>query len=204
MSLFRAFGLFILQIPLTLAGLVIVAATIPFRKTDESTRKPFSQHPEHGSWVFSNFPGWWGNPFDGLNEDKRGWFANWCIERGIKYPSWLAMWIWAAIRNPINYWSRCVVGVDVSLCTIDKLAGQDVVEADKGNPGWQFLCATRNDGKKFHRFFAELPYPFRKNRMFTINLGWKIKLAHNSVGVDDRPQDRLKGDVFRLSFWKVL
>ena len=108
----RAFLLFIIQAPLIAAGaLFVVPIMIPFRKTDESTRKPYTQYPELGEYVFTNYPGWWGNPCDGLIGDKRGEFAKWCVDHGIKPGGFLAMYIWTAVRNPINTWSRLVVGV---------------------------------------------------------------------------------------------
>lgn len=202
MSLLRAFGLAICKLFLIVAGLFVVAVMIPFRKTDESTRKPFTQH--EGEWVFTNIHGWFGNPFDGLMGDKRGWFANWCREKGIEFPSFLSMYVWAAIRNPVNYWSRCVVGVDVSRCTIEKLWGDDVVIEEPGQGGAQYLRAICDDGEIYDRLFIVLPYPFKKDRAFMLDIGWKIKLSHNGTAPDARPQDRFKGIVFTGSFWKGL
>lgn len=202
MSLFRAFGLFLLQIPLILIGIVVVAVLIPFRKTDETTKKLFTEYPIGGYWEFSNFGTWWGNPFDGLLGDKRGWWDNECRKKERTCRNYFSMWLWAAVRNPVNYFSRCVAGVDVSRCVITKLAGKDVVEADTGLPGWQYLLATRDDGKQYHRFFTEIPYPFSKRHMLMIDIGWKIKLSHNGTTPDARPQDRFKGDVFTISLWK--
>lgn len=200
----RAFLLFIVQIPLILIGLIVVAVMIPFRKTDEATRKTFTQYPEHGEWVFTNFGGWWGNPCDGLIGDKRGWFANWCVEHCIDSPSFLSMWIWAAIRNPINGWSRLVAGVDVSRCLIEKKHGQDVVSDSVGMTGWQYLVAYRDDGKEFPRLYVVIPWFFDKAHAVMIDIGWKVKLSHNGTPKDAPLNDRMKGNVFTISPWKTL
>ena len=111
---------------------------------------------------------------------------------------------WNGVRNPANWFGRHVKGIDVSECDIIKLAGQDVVEADQGFPGWQFLVAERADGKLFHRFFLEAPWFFKPDRLFLIDIGWKIKLSHNNTPSDAEPQDKYKGSVFTISPWKSL
>ena len=201
----RAVLLFFAQIPLILIGPLVVACMLPFRKTDESTRTPYTQYPQHGEWVFTNFPGWWGNPCDGLLGDKRGWWANYCRENyGLPETDWRCMVMWAAFRNPINTWSRLVVGVDVSLCKIAKLWGDDVVQEEPGIYGVQYLIATREDGKKFPRFYAVLPWFFRPDKAIMIDIGWKIKLSHNNTPPDARINDRMKGNVLTISPWKGL
>lgn len=200
----RAFLLFLIQIPLIVAGLFIVPFMIPFRKVDPLTLSPYTQHPELGDWVFANFPGWWGNPCDGLIGDKRGDFAQLCVDHGIKPGGFVAMWIWAAIRNPVNYWSRCVAGIDVSQCVIGKLWGDDVVTEEPGWYGAQYLIATRSDGRMFPRLFISFPWLFRRDKAFMLDIGWKIKLSHNGTPSTARINDRMKGNVFTISPWKGL
>jgi len=196
----RAVLLWLSFLPLWLAGLVIVAVMIPFRKTDESTRKPFSRYPELGDWVFTNFPGWWGNPFDGLAGDKRGDFAN----RMKGWSHFVSMYVWAAIRNPVNYWSRMVAGIDVSKCKIIKRWGDDEVIEKPGIGGVQYLVALREDGKTFPRLLVVWPWWFDKTHAVLIDIGWKVKLSHNGTASDAPPQDRYKGHVFTLSPWKSI
>lgn len=201
----RAFLLFLVQIPLILIGPLVVACMLPFRKTDESTRKPFTQYPELGDYVFTNFSGWWGNPCDGLLGDKRGWWANYCWEHYHRHHTHpFCMWMWAAFRNPINYFSRCVAGVDVSRCLIEKKWGQDVVSDSVGKTGWQYLVAYRDDGKEFPRLYIVLPWFFKPTHAVMIDIGWKVKLSHNGTPKDARLADRAKGDVFTISPWKTL
>ena len=201
----RAFLWFLVQIPLILIGPLVVACMIPFRKTDEATRTPYTQYPQHGDWVFTNFPGWWGNPCDGLLGDKRGWWANYCREHyGLPETDWRCMVMWAAFRNPLNAMSRLVIGVDVSRCVIDKVWGDDVVIEEPGEGGKQYLIARRDDGKTFPRLFVVMPYWFDPAHAVLIDIGWKIKLSHNGTPKDARLADRAKGIVFTISPWKTL
>ena len=188
-------------------GLPAVALALPFR-TERDGAVPFSQYPGNGEWRLVTLPRWarwWDNIYDGMWGDKRGWWDNYCRENYDKTcKAFKSMYVWAAIRNSANYFKRNVVGVDVSECDIIKLAGQDYVEADEGFPGWQFLVADRVDGKLFHRFFLEIPWWFNPQRIFLIDIGWKIKMSHNNTPSDARPQDRFKGSVFTVSPWKSL
>lgn len=187
---------------LWIAGWFVLPVMIPFRKTDESTRKPYTQYPELGEYVFSNVPGWWGNPFDGLIGDKRGEFAKWCADRGIKPGGFLAMLIWSALRNPCNYWSRLVVGIDMSFATVVKIFGDAVMVEKEGVYCVQFLCATDANGKEFCRLFICLPWLFRPDKAFMLDIGWKVKLTHNGTTDQSEPSARYKGHVCTVSPWK--
>ena len=203
---FRCFLYALAGIPVTLAGFFVVAVALPFRWA-EGDPMPFSQYPQYGCWQRWRLPRWallWDNAFDGVVTDKRGWFANQCAMRWYGFPSFIGMYIWTAIRNPANYWSRVVTGVDVSQCLIEKVAGQDVVSDSVGKTGWQVLRALRNDGKCFPRLYVVLPWWFRPDKAIMIDIGWKIKLSHNRTTPDARINDRMKGNVFTISPWKGL
>lgn len=196
------------KIVLAVVGLVVVALALPFR-TESGMPCVFSdpRFTHLGQWRLCRLPRWalwWDNPFDGLYGDARGWWANQCLEAGRAYDSWASCWLWAAIRNPVNYFSRQVIGVDVAECTIARLAGADYVEADQGAPGWQVLLATRADGKTFPRFLLELPWRFAPSHILLIDLGWKVKLSHNGTFKDAAPEQRIKGVVCAISLWKEL
>ena len=196
----KSTAIFLLNIPVTLLGLPIVALALPFRRTIGDP-VPFRDPRFSGFWQLVRLPKWallWDNPYDGVLGDKRGWWDNYSGGA----TKFFSMWNWTAVRNPANYWSRNVVGVDVSDCVITKLAGQDIVEADKGFPGWQLLVATRSDGKIFPRFFAEIPVG--KSHIFLIDWGWKVKLSHNETKPSDPPENRFKGSVNTISPWKSL
>lgn len=197
---------FLLGIPVTLAGLVLVAIGLPFRVTVTGTRQPFTMYPEatDRGWQLVRLPAWlrlWDNAFDGLLGDRRGWWDNYCREHyGKPCTAFYSMWQWTAIRNPANYWSRVVTGCDVSRCRIDKLAGSDQAEEDA--PGWSFLLATRDDGARFYLLQFCLPWAFRRDRAVYGRFGWKVKLAHNGTPPTALDKDRIKGSVYRLSPWK--
>lgn len=204
--LIKSVTVFLIHIPLIVLGPLVVALALPFRSEHGNT-VPFTKYPGQGEWRLIRLPAWarwWDNPYDGMWGDKRGWWDNECRKSGRTCKSFLSMWLWAAIRNPTNYFSRNVVGVDVSKCSFVKLGGRDVVEADKGFPGWQFLMAVTTEGRRVYRFFAEIPYTWRGDKLFLIDIGWKIKLSHKGTLPTAEPQDRMKGSVFTISPWKSL
>ena len=203
--LMKAFLLALAGLPVTLLGLLLVAVGLPFRKSFPETMRPFSQYPQHGHWMLVDLPSWlkpWSNPFDGALGDKRGWWAN---ERGGKHTSYLSMWLWLAIRNPANYWSRVMTGVDVSRCKIERVKGNaDVIIEEPGVSNWHVLKATRDDGKTFYRFWLVWAYPFRPDKSLNIDIGWKLKLEDSEMSPDAPIKDRIVGSVFTPGIWKTL
>ena len=204
---FKSISVFLSGIIITILGLPIVAIALPFRKYGLDIIR-FTQYTELGYWKKVTLPKWarwWSNEFDGAYGDKRGWWANNCIEKYNKqYNQFFPMWMWLAVRNPANYWSRVVTGIDVSECTIKKLAGQDIVSDSIDELGWQFLVAEREDGKLFHSLRFAFPWFFSENHIIYGWFGWKLKLSHNAVEKSDIDSMRLKGSVFRVSFWKKI
>jgi len=206
--LFKSSLYFLIEIPLILLGLPLVAIGIPFRDLPAiDGLRPFTdpRFLGRGYWARVRLPRWllwWDNPFDGLWGDKRGWWDNECRRHGRTCEHPLSMWLWAAIRNPANYFSRCIVGCDVSRCVIRKLAGHDVVSGDAGKREWQFLVATDDRGRQYHRLFISWAWPFKPERSLLIDIGWKVKLSHNGTAPDAMEQDRYKGSVFTVSPWK--
>lgn len=200
----HSLGMLLLNIPVTLLGLVLVAIGIPFRRTFPETAAPFTVWGEYGSWELVRLPSllkWWDNQYDGLYGDKRGY---WSDQRGGKHDSFLSMWLWAAVRNPANYFSRNVTVVDISRCVVTKVWGDDEVIEEPGYQCAQFLCATRDDGKKFYRMFISWALPFRQDKALLLDIGYKFKLGHNSMSHDAPEKDRLRSDVFVVSPWKHL
>ena len=205
------FYLLILEFFVQLSGLVINAIAIPFKYRDTDLTNSgasivYTQYPEHGVWERWRLPKWalwWDNPYDGLTGDKRGWWANECRKSSRSEYDFISMYVWSALRNPANYFSRKITGVDVSDCKIDKVAGSDVVD-DTGFSGksWQYLVAKDGKGKEYIRLFGVIPWS--KTRMIYFNIGWKIKLEHNATSPDGREQDRFKGNTFRFSPFKAI
>lgn len=200
-------SLFLVKLPVQILGLLIVALAIPFRYSENTVEndglsRQYSQYPELGSWTRWRLPKWalwWDNAYDGLTGDKRGWWANECRKAGRTEYSFLSMYIWAALRNSANYFSRYVSGVDVSDCTIKMIAGnaEKVDESGASGKSWQHLVAINSKGKEFHRIFGS--FPLFGKRSVLVNLGWKIKLDQNGTPKDARGQDRFKGNTIQIS-----
>lgn len=196
----RAFALALLGLPVTLAGFPVVWFALPFAKSCTDP-KPFSQFWNQGSWSLVRLPKWalwWDNAFDGMLGDKRGWWANEC--QG-KHTSRFNMWRWAAVRNPANYFSRVICGVDVSDLRIMQVAQHGIVEQAPFR-GFYLLKGMAEGGKMVPRFYAE--FALWKSYGLMIDIGWKIKLSHNGRTKADAEADRLKGSVFTISLWKEL
>lgn len=203
----RAAAFFVIGLPVTALGLLVVPVALLFRVPHPSTTQAFTDPRQvPGYWMLvtlRNWARWWSNEFDGALGDKRGWWNTYCLKVFKREcTSFLCMFWWLAIRNPANYWSRVVTGVDVSRCVILHLAGAAVVDED--HPGWQVLAAVRDDGKVFPYFTWVAPWGFKPDHCAYVRIGWKINLDHNNVLSTDRIQDRLKGSVFRGSPWKAI
>lgn len=204
-SLFKAFLLALAGLPVTLLGLPLVAIGLRFRVDHPDTARPFTQFADRGSWRLVDLPGWlkpWTNQFDGALGDKRGWWANECDG---EHESYWNMWRWMALRNPANYWSRVITGVDVSRCTIERVKGNaDTIIEEPGVSNWQVLKATRDDGKTFYRLWIVYAYPFRPDKSLNIDIGWKLKMEHNGTPKDAPIKNRVVGSVFNPGPWKTL
>ena len=202
MWVLKSFGLLLVELPLMILGLIVVAIALPFRRTIPGTSKAFTE--AEGTWELVRLPTWallWDNPYDGVLGDKRGWWHIYTDD----CRSFKSMYLWTAIRNPTNYFSRNIAGCNVSECCITKLWGQDTVVEEPGKGGWQLLKAVSTvSGKEYYRLFIVLPYFFDNTHAFMLDIGWKIKLSHNGTTKDARPQDIYKGNVFTISPWKGL
>lgn len=156
----------------------------------------------------------WGNDFDGLDGDKRDWWADNCdalvlfgllplLRRiGVPVPvvpvtSWLARFWWAAVRNPANNMRLLALfSCPVSECEIGCL-GQPLVEDKPGKGGWQFVVAKRPGGLNLWCGFY-LVRELTAKRAFVVRLGFKIRPDHEG---SDEPA---KGLTFKLNPWKQI
>lgn len=171
-----------------IAGFVVVAVAIPFRVggSSKSDGRPIINLPRW-AWL-------WGNDYDGLLGDGRGWWAA-NTPFGVPATSFLAMYWWAAIRNPANNmrlleaFSAPIVG---SLITFK---GKSVVEDKPGMGGWQ-LVTVENSGKRWYGFY--LVHEWSSTRAFVIRLGFKVKPQHQGA---DEPR---KGLTFKCSPMKAI
>lgn len=193
---------YLLDMPMNILGLLVVALALPFKKEDVSTEKPFTQYPQHGSWLLCRLPAWakpWDNPRDGMYGDKRGWWAN---ERDGDFKSFLSCWLWAAVRNPANYYSRVMSAIDTTGATLRKLAGTSD-KANEDENGWHFICCEK-DGKVLGCLFqAAIKYPFSSKYGFYCRFGYKIELDEPMTEANDY-YDRMRSSVWKFSPWKDL
>lgn len=169
-------------------GLVMVALAIPFRVPAVSL--------SDGRQIV-NLPRWawlWGNDFDGLLGDKRGWWAE-NTPFGAPADSFLAMYWWAAIRNPANNmrfldaFSAPVIGSKISYY------GRYTVEDKPGMGGWQFVTAEHG-ARRWYGFY--LVYEWGKSRAFVVRLGFKIKPSHAGT------YEPAKGLTFKVNPFKAI
>ena len=179
--------LIILRLALILLGIPIVALAIPFRRAAVSAS---------GGREIVNLPRWawlWGNDFDGLLGDKRGWWAD-NTPFGVAVDSYLAMWWWAAVRNPVNN-LRFVPGITcpVSDCTVE-YRGNYVVEDKPGQGGFQFVIARKQSSIWYGLYWV---HEWSATRAFVVRLGYKIKPSH-ALNPDEPP----KGMTFKVNPWK--
>ena len=200
----RSFLLALLGLPVSILGLGVVWFALPYRRT-VGEAKPFTQYPDLGNWQLVRLPSWalwWDNAFDGVYGDKRGWWANYCIPQyGSTFDSRKCMWYWTALRNPANYFSRNVCGIDVSTIRVEKVAGNIHDESVAPYRGWFLLRGT--DGKRIYpRLYME--FAIHGNKGLMLDFGYKIKLSHNGTPADAPEKDRVKGIVFVVSPWKEL
>lgn len=181
---------------LILLGLVVVAIAIPLRVDSVSV--------SDGRYI-SNLPSWawlWGNDHDGLLGDKRFWWRD-NTPFGVKVDSFLAMYWWTAIRNPVNnmrhleWASAPIIGSTINY------VGDYVVEDRPNEGGWHFT-ETINGKRTYYGFHAVWEWKgwLRKltkyDRGFVLRLGFKVKPEHRG---QDEPR---KGLTFRCIPWKKL
>lgn len=190
LALIQWAALIVVRVLLIVFGLPIVALAIPFRAPAASVSD---------SRKIVSLPRWawlWGNDFDGLLGDKRGW---WVENTPFDWPadSFAAMWWWAAIRNPANN-LRLVPGIScpVSECLIT-YRGHYTVEDKPNMGGWQFVAARRRGGQsRWYGFY--FVHEWSATRAFVIRVGHKIKPSHMGGGEPG------KGMTFKLNPFKEI
>ena len=190
----RAFVLALIKVPMILLGIPLVLIGTQFtRQWVTDTGRTITRLPQ---WLLP-----WDNIYDGLEGDKRGWWANYCLEN-YKKPAthWYCMWMWAGFRNPANYFSRITCGVDISGLNITSVATHSNPEVAPYK-GWYLLRGV-GAKKQYPRFY--LQWAIKDTYGLMIDLGWKIKLSHNDILPSDPEKDRMKGLVWVISPWKEL
>lgn len=202
-------GLAVVRLVLLALGLPVVAlaALYPVAGVSVSDGRPIV-NLQRWAWLF-------GNDFDGLDGDKRNWWADNCdalvlfglrpLLRRVGVPiaplavtSWLARWWWAAVRNPVNNMRLLpAFSCPVSECLVERL-GADLVEDKPGQGGWQFVVARRPAGlARWYGLYCV--WQLKADRACVLRLGFKIKPEHELA-----PGEPAKGMTFKFNPWKSI
>ena len=202
-ALFQWSWLIIARVLGIITGLVVVPVAMPFfvPGVSGSDGRPILNLPRW-AWL-------WGNDFDGLLGDKRKWWDVNCdalvffgllplLRRLVPIPvlqagNYLAMWWWAAIRNPANN-MRFLDAFSAPIMD-SKIGyfGRYTVEDKPGLDGWQFVWAEQ-EGRRWYGFYAV--HCWSTNRALVIRFGFKIKPAHAGK------QEPRKGLTFKANLYK--
>ena len=159
--------LFVCNAVLMILGLLVVAVAIPFRVPGVSVSdgRPIVNLPRW-AWLF-------GNDYDGLLGDKRGWWAA-NTPFGWAATSFGAMYAWAALRNPVNNMRQMsLFSCPVAECSITGY-GQDEVNDSPGMGGWQFVIAKRGLRRWYGFYWV---HQWSDTRAFVVRMGYKITKA---------------------------
>jgi hypothetical protein len=187
-AVFQFLFLFFSNIVLVLLGFLVVAIAIPFR---------VKGHSVSDGREIVNLPKWawlWGNDFDGLLGDKRGWWAA-NTPFGVAVDSYIAMYTWTALRNPANnkrllsWYQTPVVG------SVITYKGDYTVEDKPGMGGWQFV-KTVHDGTASYGFY--LVHEWSLTRAFVIRFGYKVKPSHAGS------EELAKGFTTKVNLYKAI
>jgi hypothetical protein len=179
--------LFVCNVVLVLLGLVIVALAIPCRVPGVSVSdgRPIVNLPRW-AWL-------WGNDYDGLTGDKHG---TWAASTPFGWPadSYGAMYVWAALRNPVNNMRQTsLFSCPVASCTITGY-GQDYVRDHDGQAGWQLVIAKRGLRRWYGFYWV---HQWSATRALVVRLGYKITKA-------DQGQAEVIGMTTKINLFKSI
>ena len=186
----------LLSIPLI--SFLLVGVGLFFKK--DMGKRTFDNGETIDCYELPDWLKWCQNTEDLLMGDHpRGWY--WFTYMAGR-PAWWKMLVWSAWRNPFNYLKRFVIGIDVRNYIFTKVVGQDYVRDDFASTGFQILKATPISGKGFSKYSLYWVYRYgTSDRALVMQLGWKIRLSHNSV-VEEDEWDYWKGFTFEVNPYK--
>lgn len=190
--------LFLICIPMTLAGVVVVPVAL--LRPDDSKREVTIITDGINTWWLrrlADWARWWDNPIDGFFGDPAFRWAGRDIPFGWKSTDFLAQFWWGAIRNPLNYFKRFVISCDVRRCQFELLAGQEFVRDRADATGFQFLLATREDGRRYYRIYWVRKWP-GTSRAAIVELGHEFRREHFTENYTGREFKAFKGFAFLI------
>lgn len=180
----------------------IVYSVNPYGLRDAIHDAKYIAAGSSGSWLYATFrdavllP--WSNYEDGLRGEPSG---KWSARRKGKEATWLSMWFWSAVRNPVNYASRVWAFFAVHLADVASIDYWGDYIIDKHSSKWiqwHMVRTTTLDGRRYYGFRMKVRYlPW----LFLV--GSKVKPIHRH---GDDLDDQRKGCTFRLWFldWVVI
>jgi hypothetical protein len=186
-SQFLLFG--VMQFPVILLGFPLVAIGLPFtRIVKNDSGRDIIRLPV---WLLP-----WDNAVDGLLGDGRGFYADYT--KG--WNPYFAMWWWAAVRNPANYFKRFILAIDITRYRTRLLAGQAYVRDDFNSTGWQLLEARRSGFTAYHFYLVKRW--FNTNHAIVIQLGFKFRVGQEFEAYGTEQYRRFKGFTFEVAPFK--
>lgn len=190
-------ALFLLCIPLTIAGLFVVPVALLF--PDDSQKAATIRQVDGAWWWLRRLPRWaflWDNPLDGSLGDSRQ--LRWALRDipfGWKNTDFRAQWWWLAVRNPLHWFKSFWLVCDVRRCRFFLLAGQPFVRDRLDATGYQLALAVRDDGALYWRFYGVWKWP-GMDRAAILEVGHEFRQDHFGVDYSGRESDALKGFSF--------
>lgn len=162
--------------------------------------------------TLTDLPAWakpWGNIRDGIMGDSRMWYwslgyPKWIDKLPENWQSFMRCFVWLAIRNPTNTFTRYTrgVGCPVDRCSISYV-GDYLVADDVGKEGFQFVKATGPTFTYWGLYHnIKLPdfltkFSFFKGRAIIARMGHKVEPRHASADWSKEPTKAWKGWTFR-------
>lgn len=200
--------LFLPQIPLTIAGLVVVPLAL--RKPNDSQKSATYKTNGVESWWLRTLPrwaSWWDNPYDGFLGDEALRWATRDIPFGWRNTDYIAQCWWGAIRNPLHRLKSFLIACDIRRCTFTLLAGQPFVRDRPDATGFQFALAKRDDGMRYYRLYWVWQWPWKirgLDRAAIIEIGHEFRQDHWQQDYGAREYKYFKGFAFLIHPCKAI
>lgn len=203
--MFQILWMLILFMLVRVAGLVVCIFSVRDIKQGTSKdgetvvthRQKYIDQGSSGEWRFMNPTNklfwFWGNDEDGYWGEPTG---KWSASVKGKESSLWNMYIWAAIRNPANNFSRFwgPFSCPASECSFTYKGDYDLNDNAPISEGWNQVTAIhKKTGKKYHAFRLVKKWP-GINKCLHIRLGFKLRPSY----ITNTP-DEPKGWTFRIT-----
>lgn len=159
-------GVTVLRTLLILVGLVVVFVALFFTKKEGAVNA--------NGWQMERLPSWawlWSNDYDGVQGEKHGDY-----QRHYGFNTFWSKYNWTAVRNPVNNFSRYMIGFDYNRVMIIQWQGTSP-DVDRSTKGFAYFRA------RVVGCDVEYPSFIWNNGKWYVRLGWKITRTRHP----DRP-----------------